>query len=264
MTRALALLLLRSYPRTWRMRYEEEVRALLEDRAPGWRDVAGLLRGASHEWLHSAVDPVDHPILASAIAGLTGWFGAVLVISLTADFVAGGLDGAVGAPPPWVGALSSVGLLVAAIRGAFAQFGFQQIPIGVRGRTLSFGPMSAGQARRWWTILFIVVVLGRWAGDVLVTTWSQWWIAPLLFASGTEAAFRRQRAQAELIRIRKELRAAGREHVRLRGLLPIHLSTSPELDRAAAEVARLNREVRAAADAWRQSQPFSLLAGERQ
>lgn len=262
MTRALALLLLRSYPRTWRMRYEEEVRALLDDRAPGWRDVAGLLRGASQEWLHRLVDPVEHPILASVVSGLTGWFGAVLVISLTADFAAEGLGAALGTPPAWVGAASSVGLFAAAIRGISAQFGLQHIPIGVHGRTLSFGPLSATQARRWWTILFAAVVLGRWAGDVLVTSWSQWWIAPLMFTNATEAAWYRQQAQLKLIRVRRDLRTAVREHVRLRGLLPIHLSTSPDLDRAAAEVARLNQEARAAAEAWRLSQPVGETAGK--
>jgi hypothetical protein len=42
MTAAIASFLLRMYPRTWRMRYEEEVRALLEDNPPTWSDLAGL------------------------------------------------------------------------------------------------------------------------------------------------------------------------------------------------------------------------------
>jgi len=263
MTRALAGFLLRLYPRTWRVRYEEEVRALLDDRAPQWRDVAGLLRGASREWMHTVVAPLEHPILASVITGLAGWFGAVLVISLMADLAARTLGAAVGTPPAWVGAVSSVALLAAGIRGASAQFGLQQIPIGVHGKTLSFGPMTTTQARRWWTILVVAVVLGRWAGDILVIMWSQWFIAPLLFTSATEASWRRQQAHAKLMQLRRDLRTAGREHVRLRGLLPIHLSTSPELEQAAAEVARLNQEVRAAADAWRHSQPIGRPAGDR-
>jgi hypothetical protein len=45
--------------------------------------------------------------------------------------------------------------------------------------------------------------------------------------------------------------------------LPIHLSTSAELDQISADVARLNREVRAAADAWRHALPIGGAGGER-
>ena len=261
MTRLLANFLLRLYPRTWRMRYEEEVRALLDDRAPQWRDMAGLVRGASREWLHGIVDPVEHPILASVVTGLAGWWVAALVISLTAEVGTEVLSRTLGEPSAWIGTVSAFSLLAAWGRGCAAQFLPNKVPIGIQGRTLSFGPLSASQMRRWWIILWVAVVLGRWAGDVLVT--SQWWIAPLLFTSGTETAWRRQRAQAELIRLRRELHAAAREHVRLRGLLPIHLSSSPELEQASAEVARLNREARAVAEVWRQSRPFITASEQR-
>lgn len=259
MTRALAVLLLRAYPRTWRMRYEEEVRALLEDRAPDWRDVAGLVRGASQEWLHTFADPIEHPMLAFAVQGLVGWMGAVLAISLTADLFAGLLRSALGQAPGWIAGMSWVAVTAASIRGFASQFNFHQIPIGVHGRTLSVGPLSAGQARRWWMILWAAVAFGHWAGDMI---WWQWLVCPMLFSSGTEKAWRRQRAQAELMRLRRDMRAAVREHVRLRRLLPIHLSTSTELEHNSAEVARLNREVRTAADAWRNSDPIGRKASE--
>ena len=257
MTRALAVRLLRLYPRTWRMRYEEEVLALLDDRATHLRDVAGLLRGASQEWIHTLADPIEHPILAFAIEGLAGWMGAVLAISLTANLFAGLLISALGQAPGWIATLSSVAVIAASIRGFAPLFRIHQIPIGVHGRTLPVGPLSARQARRWWTILWVAVVLGHWAGDIdLVAVVA----CPILFRSGTEKAWRRQRAHDELMRLRRDLQAAVREHVRLRGLLPIHLSTSAELDHISAEVARLNREVRAAADAWRYSHPIGRKA----
>ena len=46
MTGFIASYLVRMYPRTWRMRYEEEIRALLEDSPPTWRDIAGLASAA--------------------------------------------------------------------------------------------------------------------------------------------------------------------------------------------------------------------------
>jgi hypothetical protein len=260
MTRALAVRLLRLYPRTWRMRYEEEVRALLDDRAPGWRDLAGLVRGASREWIHSLADPIEHPILAFAIDVLAGWMGAVMAISLVANLFAGLLNSVLGQAPDWIATLSSVAVIAASIRGFGPLFNLHQIPIGVHGRTLPLGPLSARQARRWWTILSVAVVLGHWAGDTdLVAVVA----CPIMFSSGTEKARRRQRAHDELMRLRRQMQAAVHEHVRLRGLLPIHLSTSAELDHISADVARLNREVRAAADAWRHALPIGRAGGER-
>jgi hypothetical protein len=259
MTRALALLSLRLYPRTWRMRYEEEVRALLHDCAPGWRDLAGLVRGASREWIHTLADPIEHPILAFAIDVLAGWLGAVMAISLVANLFAGLLSSVLGQAPGWIATVSSVAVIAASIRGFGPLFNLHQIPIGVHGRTLPLGPLSARQARRWWTILSVAVVVGHWAGDIdLVAVVA----CPILFSSGTEKARRRQRAHDELMRLRRDLQAVVREHVRLRGLLPIHLSTSSELEHNSAEVTRLNREVRAAADAWRHSHSIGRKASE--
>jgi hypothetical protein len=253
MTGAQAVLLLRLYPRTWRMRYEEEVRVLLDDRAPGWSDLAGLVRGAGREWIHTLADPIEHPIVAFAIDVLAGWMGAVMAIYLVANLFAGLLSSVLGEAPGWIATLSSVAVVAAAIRGFGPLFNLHQIPIGVHGRTLAVGPLSPRQARRWWTLLSVAVVLGHWAGDIdLVAAVA----CPIMFSSGTEKARRRQRAHDELMRLRRELQAVVRERARLHGLLPIHLSTSAELDQISADVARLNREVRAAADAWRHALPI--------
>jgi hypothetical protein len=255
----IAHFLLRLYPRPWRMRYEEEVRALLDDRAPGWRDVAGLVRGGSREWIHTLADPAEHPILAFALDGLAGWVGAALVISLTADLFAGLLRSGLGQAPGWIETVSSIAVIAASIRGFAVLFRIHQIPIGAHGRKLAVGPLSGRQARRWWIFLWAAVVLGHWAGDIDLVAMV---VCPMLFSSGTEKAWRRRRAHDELMRLRRDLHAAVREHVRLRELLPIHLSTSTELEHNSAEVARLNREVRAAADAWRHSHAIAGKASE--
>jgi len=49
--RRIALRLLRVYPRPWRLRYEREMRALLEEMPVRWSQVANLGRYAVREWL---------------------------------------------------------------------------------------------------------------------------------------------------------------------------------------------------------------------
>ena len=49
--RQMALRLLRFYPRPWRVRYQREMQALLQDMPVGWRHVANLASGALREWL---------------------------------------------------------------------------------------------------------------------------------------------------------------------------------------------------------------------
>lgn len=50
-------LVLRAYPRRWRDRYGEEMRALLAERQPGWRDLLDLARGCIDARLHRLVRP---------------------------------------------------------------------------------------------------------------------------------------------------------------------------------------------------------------
>src|SRR5580765_5730415 len=46
-----AIGLLRWYPRPWRVRYQHEMQALLEDMPVGWGQVANLAAAAVREWL---------------------------------------------------------------------------------------------------------------------------------------------------------------------------------------------------------------------
>lgn len=209
---------------------------------------------------HNAVDPIEHPILAFAVQGLAGWIGAALAISLTADLFAGLLSSVVGGPPTWVGTVSFFALLVTTVRGLGASFAYQQIPIGLQGQTTSFGPLSAVQARVWWAVLWIAVALGHWAGDI---SFAQWFICPMLFTAGTESGWHRERARMRLRGLRGELREAVREHLRLQRLVPRHLATFEELKQAEAEVARLNLNLGAAAEAWRYARPLAGAVRER-
>ena len=49
--RRTAIRLLRWYPRPWRVRYEREMQALLEDMPVGWTQVANLAGTAAREWM---------------------------------------------------------------------------------------------------------------------------------------------------------------------------------------------------------------------
>jgi cytochrome b6-f complex iron-sulfur subunit len=50
-------LVLLTYPRRWRDRYEAEIRALLAERQPGWGDILDLARGGLDARLHGLVPP---------------------------------------------------------------------------------------------------------------------------------------------------------------------------------------------------------------
>jgi hypothetical protein len=260
MSRTLAEFLLRLYPRAWRMRYEEEVRALLDDRAPDWRDVAGLIRGAGAEWTHSVVDPYEHPVLSGLLRGLGHWLALTAAIGLTAGAVGNALRVFAGEPPAWVGLASAVTTLVVPFRAWGAQLGLGRIPIGVHGRTLGFGlPLSARQARFWWSALWTAVALGHWSGDFTFGLWQIWWTSVVFLSSATQSSWNRTLAQRELWRLRRELRWASREHLRLGALVVRNLATPAELEVSAGDIARLNRAIRIAADAIRTAQPIAKL-----
>ena len=59
---------LRIYPAWWRLRYGDEVAALLDDRPPSRRDRLDLWRGALDAWLHPPV-PSRVPATAALVGG---------------------------------------------------------------------------------------------------------------------------------------------------------------------------------------------------
>ena len=117
MSRRAALAALRLYPARWRDRYEDEVRALLDERPPRGRDVVDLARGALDAWLHPPI-PSRVPGLAAIVAGgiWTVW-SVVIITNATA--------------PDWPGyleemlltAVLAVGALLVAVGGAWLRIG---------------------------------------------------------------------------------------------------------------------------------------------
>ena len=117
MARRAALAMLRLYPSRWRERYEDEVRALIEDRPTRRRDVLDLARGALDARLHPPV-PSRIPAVAAIAAGGVWTVWSLLILTGPA-------------PPDWPGyveemllsALAVVAVLVLAVTGAWLRLG---------------------------------------------------------------------------------------------------------------------------------------------
>ncbi len=117
MARRAALAMLRLYPSRWRARYEDEVRALIEDRPTRRRDVLDLARGALDARLHPPV-PSRIPAVAAIAAGGVWTVWSLLILTGPA-------------PPDWPGyieemllsALAVVAVLVLAVTGAWLRVG---------------------------------------------------------------------------------------------------------------------------------------------
>jgi hypothetical protein len=246
--RAFVNLLLRMYPRTWRMRYEEEVRAFLDDRPPGWRDLVGFARGAVAERARLVLDPVAHPLLSGVVFGLSFYFAVVTTITITAQLVASLLEQRVGVPPSWVGSAAAFGQIAAMVRGLHAFAGWAERPL-LLGFTMR--PLTRAASRRWWIVLWLSVMSGMWAGNPRFVWDSMYWIAPVLLLQSTEVAWSRQRTGARLWQVRREYVAAIKEHTRINRLIVLGLSKPSELGPVAADLARLTAEVKAASAAYR-------------
>ncbi len=117
MARRAALAMLRLYPTRWRARYEDEVRALIDDRPTRRRDVLDLARGALDARLHPPV-PSRIPAVAAIAAGGVWTVWSLLILTGPA-------------PPDWPGyieemllsALAVVAVLVLAVTGAWLRVG---------------------------------------------------------------------------------------------------------------------------------------------
>ena len=117
MARRAALAMLRLYPTRWRARYEDEVRALIEDRPTRRTDVLDLARGALDARLHPPT-PSRIPALAAIAAGGVWTVWSLLILTGPA-------------PPDWPGyveemllsALAVVAVLVLAVSGAWLRLG---------------------------------------------------------------------------------------------------------------------------------------------
>ena len=148
MSRRAALAALRLYPARWRDRYEEEVRALLDDRSPGARDVVDLARGALDAWLHPPI-PSRVPGIAAIAAG--GIWTVWSVVILTSPV-----------PPDWPGYLQEmllsavivVAALMVAVTGAWLRVGDD----ATRFERLAIGVAVAGHVA--WVVMLLAAVFG--------------------------------------------------------------------------------------------------------
>lgn len=146
--------LLQLYPRAWRLRYADEMLAVLEERPPNLRDRFDLARGALDAHLHPAV-PSRLPVVASLTAG-AAW------IVLAASSLLGPT------PPDWPGylaetlglaVLGSVAALVAAL-GVSRRWGDRG------GRAGSLAMASAMVGYGLWIAAVLVAAVGGPYGAV--------------------------------------------------------------------------------------------------
>ena len=148
MARRAALAMLRLYPSRWRARYEDEVRALIDERPTRPRDVLDLARGALDARLHPPV-PSRIPAVAAIAAGGIWTVWSLLILTGPA-------------PPDWPGyveemllsALAVVAVLVLAVTGAWLRLGddatsFERVSISLA---------LAGHGA--WFVLLLAAALG--------------------------------------------------------------------------------------------------------
>jgi hypothetical protein len=117
MLRRAALAALRLYPSRWRARYEDEVRALLEERPPRPRDTLDLVRGALDAWLHPPIPSRVPGIAAIVGGGIWTLWSVVIMTDATAPDWPGYLEEML------LSAVLAVGALVVALTGAWLRIG---------------------------------------------------------------------------------------------------------------------------------------------
>ena len=258
MMSALTSLVLRLYPSTWRLRYEEELRALLAQNPPDLRDLAGLARAAVAERWYDVIDPAEHPVLAGVVLGLGGWMTAWVVIAASAHGAAGILAPSLGTAPDWAGVAGGIGILAVFVRALVAQpYAFSEWTAGIAGGPVVLRPLSRLESKLCWSVLLLSVVLGLWARIPLVT--SVWlppfwfWCVVTLWRSD-ESGWARARATLDLRRLRAELGCAIREYQRVSTCVGRGLVTADGADAALREIDRINRDVQQAGREYRRAQ----------
>lgn len=149
------------YPRGWRERYGDEVRALLDDGRVSWADVVDLLRGCLSEWKVAAADPEHHPRVFQFVTGLEVLFGKlILLLSLVlpAAAIAVYLNRRVGPAPEWVAISGSAFYLAVMIVTT------STILHGRRGYIPTIGTLSARQIMWWTPFAFGTITAMLWTG----------------------------------------------------------------------------------------------------
>lgn len=240
----LASFLVRLYPATWRMRYEEEVRALLEDRPPRVVDLFGLARGVVTERFATVIDPVEHPWASAVLTATLGWFGIVLLIQVFGVVAGRQLATTFGPAPASLQYFAMVAML--GLVGRTMTTGAAWLPIPTIRR-----PLSAREVRVWWVVLQMSVVAGHWTNHAVVAAWQVWMFLPLALLGSTEAAWLRARARADWMKAREEHRDGVQGYQFVANLVAQGRATPRELSDLGRDVARLSDRARDALAAYR-------------
>ena len=161
MRESLARRIVRSHPRAWRARYEQEMLALLEASPGHWRTVVDLARGCASEWVRSSRNVRDVLAIVLAIACV----GA-------AKLAASSIWGPATAPPggrAWFYGICGVLAVVSLRNVVLRTWHFLQIREGRSDPPRPFGSWLS--VRVLFVVLFVLDTLSRGAAPGFVSTY---------------------------------------------------------------------------------------------
>jgi hypothetical protein len=267
-TAGLARWILTRYPRAWRERYGDEVRALLDDGHVSRADVVDLLRGCASEWKVAIADPEDHPRVFQLFTGIEALCRGLIKIAaflLPAIATAAYLRRHVGPPPEWVGTLGVMGYVLPMTAMWLAMRRQNR-----SGRVATpYGMLSASQLRWWVPLAMVTIALILWADGPpdfrasltteLLARWLHVMLVVMFFLSATHRPrFGMLDLASEMGSRRYLLRWAKLEVARCDSLDPRDPTRARQLASAQAEVERLERELQEIYAAIRERRPLEL------
>jgi hypothetical protein len=265
----LACRILERYPRAWRERYGDEVRALLDDGRVSWTDVIDLCRGCLNEWKIALADPEHHPRIFQFLTGIEVLCGKLILLAsflVPSAALAVSLRRYVGPAPGWfvdVGLMVYFVMLMMMSRSRISQSrnGSLSTPYGtLSGRQLWWWvPLAAGTT----TAILWAEGLPDFQSTQTTTTLSRLVMVMMIvmwFLSVTHRPRFMLDLASEMGSRRYLLHWAKLELERCESLDPRDPSRAPQLAAAQAEVARLERELQDIYAAIRERRPLGNVA----
>jgi hypothetical protein len=249
------------YPRTWRERYRDELRTLLDDAPVSGAAIVDLCCGCLSEWKLAIGDPEHHPRVFQFFLGLEiiGRKLIVLFAFLVPTIAAARwLRTNLGPMPEWAhGVLALVPIVFVGILTR------NLIRTRRHGPATVYGTFSIGTLVWFIPILSIAMVLAVWGGGLpairetrpQITGMSSLWILIWFMSAVHRPRFMLDLA-GEMGSRRYLLRWAKLEVARCEGLDLRDSTRAPQLARAQAEVDRLNRELQVIYAAIRERRPL--------
>ena len=243
------------YPRGWRDRYRDEVRDLLDDGRVTWADVIDLWRGCLSEWKVAVADPEHHPVAfqwMDALSSVGRWSVVLLSFLLPTIGAAAFLQRRFGSPPDSVEWVYLALVLMIVTRDVMSWF---------PGRISA--KLSAPRLGWWIPPLAVSMVLAVWLDGlprVQAVRPHVSGFASLMIAIWFMNVAYRPRLMSAVVGAlggrRSQMYWADLELTRCRSLPESDPSRGPQLDRAQAEVDRLNRELQFIYAAIRERRPL--------